>query len=244
MYDLHCHILPTFDDGSDSMEESCAMAELAYQSKVKGIVATPHCNGEDLLNAERNVMIGKTLDLLREKLKLMDIPIKLYSGMEILLDDGVYPALEQGKMVTVNGSNYALVEFPFDDDERHVLELLSNVASRGYRLIIAHPERYEFVHNNPELIFTFLDNDYVLQLNRGSILGRFGERIRECAKWMLTGQLAHIVASDGHSSLRRTPYMFDCYQHIRKHYSAEYAEILFYENPSRILKNEPILPNC
>lgn len=75
-------------------------------------------------------------------------------------------------------------------------------------------------------------------------MGRFGDKAKECAKWLLGGQLAHIIATDGHSSLHRTPYMLDCYQHIMKRYSAEYAEVLFHENPLRIINNKPILPNC
>lgn len=244
MYDIHCHILPMFDDGSESIDESCAMAELAFQSKVKGIVATPHCNGEDLMDADRFRAMCDMHTTLRTKLAERDIPIELYLGMEVLLDDSIYEPLEHDALLTLNRSNYLLVEFPFDDNPDHVRALLKAVCLRGYRPVIAHPERYDFVQSDPEMVFEFLDREYVLQVNRGSIMGRFGDNAKRCARWLLDGQLAHVVASDGHSATHRTPYVFDCYQYILSKYSVEYAEVLFHENPQRIIGNRPILPNC
>ena len=107
MIDLHSHILPELDDGSDSLAESLAMARMAVDSGVTAMVATPHCA------FDRRDEVLESWKLLSQALKETRIPLKLYPGMEIFGTDETVRLLREGKLLTLNGSRYPLVEFDF-----------------------------------------------------------------------------------------------------------------------------------
>ena len=107
MIDLHCHILPELDDGSQSLEESLAMARMAVNSGVRAMAATPHCMGE------RAEEVYGTWSLLRQALEETGVPLKLYPGMEIFGTPDTARLLREGKLFTLNGSRYPLIEFAF-----------------------------------------------------------------------------------------------------------------------------------
>ena len=103
MIDLHCHILPELDDGSQSLEESLAMARMAVNSGVRAMAATPHCMGE------RAEEVYGTWSLLRQALEETGVPLKLYPGMEIFGTPDTARLLREGKLFTLNGSRYPLI---------------------------------------------------------------------------------------------------------------------------------------
>ena len=107
MIDLHCHILPELDDGSQSLEESLTMARMAVNSGVRAMAATPHCMGE------RAEEVYGTWSLLRQALEETGVPLKLYPGMEIFGTPDTARLLREGKLFTLNGSRYPLIEFAF-----------------------------------------------------------------------------------------------------------------------------------
>ena len=82
---------------------------------------------------------------------------------------------------------------------------------------------------------------YVIQLNKGSILGRLGRRAAETAEWLLDHGLAHVVASDAHSPNLRTPRMGELTDYLHRFWGREYTHVLLRENPGRILSDRPIL---
>ena len=92
MIDLHCHILPELDDGSQSLEESLAMARMAVNSGVRAMAATPHCMGE------RAEEVYGTWSLLRQALEETGVPLKLYPGMEIFGTPDTARLLREGKL--------------------------------------------------------------------------------------------------------------------------------------------------
>ena len=149
--------------------------------------------------------------------------------------------LKSNQLVTLAGSDYLLVEFFFDEDLAYMDDMLSAIAAQGLTPVIAHPERYEAVQNTPYIIERWFAGGYIIQVNKGSILGRLGRRAAATANWILARGLAHAVASDAHSSVVRTPRMGQLRDHLATHYSPDYAHILLEHNPLCILKNEPVL---
>ena len=108
MIDLHCHILPQVDDGSQSLKDSLDMARLAAESGVTAVAATPHC-----VDGGATVIRERVL-LLREALEEAQIPLRLYMGMEIFGTSYTAELLSEGRLMTLNGSRYPLIEFRFD----------------------------------------------------------------------------------------------------------------------------------
>ena len=234
--DLHCHILPGLDDGSGSPEESLAMVRLAIESGVRAIVATPHCAGD-----RRQAVTGEWR-LLQEALEDMEMPLTVYPGMEILGHGETARLLKEGKLLTLNHSRYPLIEFPFRAMAEENTKILSEAIEAGYRPLIAHPERYECVQEDPGCVNLWCRMGCLFQINRGSLLGRFGQAAWDMAFELVDRGFATVVASDAHSSRMRTTWLRDVYDLLAKEFAPAAAQYLMWHNPQKILKNELIHP--
>ena len=240
MLDLHCHILPGLDDGARNDEDLLQMGRIAADTGTRGIVCTPHCSTDDPFLPERLRLILEETDRANELLAGADVELRLYSGMELLCVSSPDPLLRQGEFLTLAGTRYLLIEFPFDIRSAAISDAAQNVAAAGLVPVIAHPERYFCVQWTPELVRRWHDRDWVIQLNRGSVTGGFGEEVREAADWILQRRLAHLVASDAHSPLFRTPDLSEGYRQVAERCSDAYAERLFERNPQRMLADQPV----
>lgn len=236
MIDLHSHILPGLDDGSQSLEASLAMARMAVDSGVTAMVATPHCADD------RTREVYAAWQLLREALEENEIPLQLYLGMEIFGTPLTARMLQEGRLFTLNGSRYPLVEFSFRSDGEEESRILRSICKTGYRPVVAHPERYRYVQQNPKLINRWYRMGCLIQVNRGSLLGRFGRHAQKMAVELVDRGFATLIASDAHSARVRTPWMEDVRNLLTKEFSPLCAQVLLQENPEKILKNEDILP--
>lgn len=234
MIDLHSHILPELDDGAQDPEETLRMAALAVDSGVSHMVATPHCRD----GGARKVR--EALAFARRLLQESGIPLKLYSGMEIFGSWDTARLLQEGHLLTLNHSRYPLIEFEFVSDGLPETQILESVLRAGYRPLVAHPERYVYVQQNPGLINQWVRMGCLLQINKGSLTGRFGSAPRAMALELVDRGLATVVSSDAHSPRARTPWMYDAWDLIARHISPIAAEQLLLENPRKILNNENI----
>lgn len=237
MIDLHSHILPELDDGSQSLEESLAMARMAVQSGVKVMAATPHCIDD------RAEQVYAAWRLLREALRDTEIPLKLYLGMEIFGTADTVRLLRAGRLFPLNGSQYPLIEFSFRSTGEEETQILYQVLRAGYRPLVAHPERYGYVRENPELINLWTKMGCLLQINRGSLLGRFGPGAQRMAAELVERGFVTAVATDAHSPRVRTPWMKDIQTLLSQEYSPQLARKLLLQNPQHILRNEPLPPS-
>lgn len=236
MIDLHSHILPELDDGSQSLRESMAMARVAVDSGVTAMVATPHCMDD------RAREVHSAWLLLRDALAEAEIPLKLYLGMEVFGTRDTVRFLRERKLFTLNGSYYPLIEFAFRSDGREETRILQSVIEAGYRPLVAHPERYSYVRRNPELINIWQHMGCLFQVNRGSLLGRFGNSAQDMAFELVERGFAAVVASDAHTAHMRTPWMADVKELLAREVSAQTADCLLQYNPERILRNEQLPP--
>ncbi|WP_302658933.1 tyrosine-protein phosphatase [uncultured Dysosmobacter sp.] len=242
MIDLHCHILPGVDDGSASEEESCMMARLAVDSGVTAVAATPHCNVPGQFENVCSETLRRRFLRLHELLREQEIPLKLYTGMEVYMTPEVPRLLRQGKLLTLGGSRYLLVEFGFDESRQFAQRMLDALRGEGVTPVIAHPERYHFVQRERECLLRWADEGYALQINKGSLFGMFGSRAAHVANWCLGEGCLHLIGSDAHSPFRRTTRLADAWDYAADCDSPEIADFLLEENPSRILRDLPVQP--
>ncbi len=242
MYDLHCHLLPNLDDGAQSDQEALHMAQVAVAAGTKEIVCTPHCSTDDLMLPLRLHRIIVQTARMNALLARMKLPLQLHPGMELLCVDSPEEILAEGDFLTLAFSRYLLIEFPFDIRSAAILDAAEAVYQAGLCPVLAHPERYFCVQWTPELISSWVERGWLIQINRGSITGGFGPEARTTARWILRRRLAHLVASDAHSPKARTPDLSRGYQWVERHCSEDYAEQLFRINPKRMLGDHPIAP--
>lgn len=239
MIDIHTHILPNLDDGADSMEEAIAMAELAADSGTRGIVASSHGN----LGGYTLYEYFKVFQKFRQKLKEEHISLEVYPGMEVFMDEHAVGLLKDEELLTLNGTRYVLVEFDFREELWMADEYLQNLKDEGFIPVVAHPERYVCVQNNPQAAYEWVTRGCILQGNKGSLLGVFGRGVQETSRSLLRHHLFHMLASDAHGSQRRTPAMGDIQRFLEEAVSEEYKDMLLWRNASRILSGrESLLP--
>lgn len=241
MIDIHAHILPGYDDGAEDMYDTMEMLRMSEDSGVEAIVATPHCNLPGLFD---NYFGQEYIDRYQSVVRAAgeeDLKIQILPGMEAYATEDLPDLIVDGKIMPLNQSRYILLEFAFDEDPDYADDLLERVAHVGAKPVIAHAERYEFIQDDPQRAWRWRKLGYVIQVNKGSLLGRFGEGAQIASHRLLHHNLVSVVASDAHSPFQRTTYMRDAYAELGVEYSKKHLDVLFHENPARICANKPIL---
>lgn len=239
MIDLHCHIIPYIDDGAKSIDVACAMAMHAYKSGVKTIVATPHCNLRNTRPNYRDRDYITVFSTFRAVLKQRNIPITLLAGSEVFAhEDNIRQLIDDRMLVTLNNSRYLLVEFPFHGNGKTLCRTLEAIARRGLIPVIAHPERYSAVQEDPDLVGRWFSQGFVIQLNKGSLLGRLGHEAKQTSRHLLSHGLAHVIASDAHDMDHRPPGFVSLQKELP--INPHYLKILLHDNPKHIINDEPL----
>ncbi|MEE0060820.1 MAG: CpsB/CapC family capsule biosynthesis tyrosine phosphatase [Acutalibacteraceae bacterium] len=244
MTDLHTHILYNVDDGSTSFEMSLKMLELAKQAGTENIVLTPHCIPDMYPNymndfVVQDVMVGR-FEKLRKACIDRKIGVNIYLGMEVYADNNIVNLIRQGAVITINQSRYMLIEFPFETDPMWVGYILSKVQSTGIVPVLAHPERYTYVQQYPYMVHDWVNSGCLIQINRGSIVGRFGEAPKAVAHLLMHDDVVCAVASDAHKPDKRTPFLNDAYSVVEKYFGQRYAQKIFSENPKLIINDRTV----
>jgi len=202
MIDLHTHILPGVDDGSDSVDESLVMARNAAAQGVEKIVATPHYFFDKyrLTPKETEEEVAK----LQQIITAEGIDISILPGAEIYITPDIAGKVKDNKISSLNNSRYILLEFPMGRLPDFTNSVFYNLKTLGYIAIIAHPARYSFIRENPNHLYYWRKKGIYAQLNAGSLLGIYGPEISKTAKILVKNRLVHFIASDQHSSDRRS----------------------------------------
>ena len=240
MVDIHCHILPGFDDGADNFEEALRMARIAAGGGTKAVIATPHSN---VPGSKKNFFDRAYVDSfkeLRARIKEQNIPLEIYPGQEIFASDDMIDPIRKKRLLALCNSDYPLVEFAFRERSEAVYRRLQLLVAEGLTPIIAHPERYAFVAEDGSAPLKLKNLGCLLQLNKGSLKNKFGEKAYAVSQALIRHELADFVASDAHSPYMRTPYLADAYEIICELHSVQYAHKLLTDNPQKVLKNEKI----
>ncbi len=240
MVDIHCHILPGFDDGADNIEESLRMARIAAGGGTKAIIVTPHSNIPDSYQNYLDKFYVDSFKELKAKIKEQRIPLDIYPGHEIFATDDLIEPIKRKKLLTLCNSDYPLVEFAFKERSESVYQKLQILVAEGLTPIVAHPERYAFVFENGSAPLMLKKLGCLLQINKGSLKKSFGANAYDVSQALIRREVADFVASDAHSPYMRTPYLADAHEIICELHSEQYADLLLSINPGKILKNEKI----
>jgi protein-tyrosine phosphatase len=203
MIDTHLHILPGVDDGPQTIEEAVDLARVLVQEGVHAAVATPHYNDEfpQRSAAEIKVRVYE----LQQVLDYEEIPLHLFSGHEVLIKPGLVEDIQAGRLATLNGSRYLLLELWnntwLPETDRTIFEL----RAFGITPILAHPERYRILQKDLERIASLLRQGVLIQITASSLVGMQGRTAQHTAEMLLKRGLVHCIASDAHGLHRRPP---------------------------------------
>lgn len=198
MKDLHSHILYGIDDGCRSIDSSMEVLRSAYEAGVTDIIFTPHFieNSKYSVNNREKL---KLFDTLKDKLKEEDIPINLYLGNEIYINENILNLIKSGDIYPLNNSRYLLIEFPMAQMYRNTKNIIFDLIRAGYRVVLAHPERYRYLQNDMEEVDELLEMGVLLQGNYRSLFGYYGSDAKKCLKKLIKTHRVTFLGSDIHT---------------------------------------------
>lgn len=193
--DMHSHLLPGVDDGAQSMEDSIQMIRELIDMGYQKIITTPHIKSDIYPNTP--YIIQSKLKSLREELAAQGIHVPISAAAEYYLDERFMEMLQEGSLLTVS-KNEVLIEFSFAYEPMRLSETLFRIQTKGYKPILAHPERYGYYHDKFHVYKDLKERGCLLQLNALSITGYYGRPVRETAERLLQEGLYDYCGTDMH----------------------------------------------
>lgn len=237
--DLHCHILPGIDDGSKDIDQTLEMARIAVSEGIKTIICTPHyIQYNEPYNKKQ---VEELIEEINKRFSDEGITLNLVAGHEVYMTPDLPKLVQEGEVSTLNNSKYILVEFPMNDIPLYAEDVFYELRLMGLVPILAHPERYPMIMEDPNNLLKFLKLGVLCQANVGSVRGLFGERVQKTVIKLIEHNMIHFIATDAHGPKRRSPKIGAAIEVI-KELDPQLVEKLFYENPLKVYQNEEIDP--
>lgn len=194
--DIHSHILPGIDDGSPDIATSLELVKGIYDLGIRKTVATPHVIADMYRNTPET--INAALKELRAAVVEAGINIEIEAGAEYMLDDYFLKLLQDEAPLMTIHKNIVLTEQSYASATGKLNEIAFGIITRGYRPIMAHPERYFYYHDNYEHFAHLKDIGFFLQVNIMSLTGYYGKSVAKAAKYLMDQNMADFVGTDMH----------------------------------------------
>jgi protein-tyrosine phosphatase len=240
MIDLHSHVLPGLDDGPAEVDESIELLRLAAAQGTRVIAATPHLRG-DYPDLEIESVAEACADL-NDRIPA-DVDVRVAPGAEVDIHWGQHATDEQLRLASFDQRGRdLLVETPYGLLPDNFEELLFRIGLRGFRIMLAHPERNASFQRDPARLRAIVGRGVLVQITLPSVVARDrSSRSRKLAFQLVREGNAHNLASDSHSpsprfrppDLRRGVAEF-------AELAPAYAEWMVTDAPAAILEGEPL----
>ena len=244
--DLHSHLIPSVDDGAQTLELSIELARQAVDEGVEHMVLTPHHRNGRYLNRKADVI--RSAEALQKEYHQANIPLAVYPSQEIRLTDKFFDDLYNDDLLSLDVTGkYYLIEFPSDKVPEIADEILQELIDNGITPVIAHPERNHELSTNLHRLYELVEMGCLTQITTSSYSGYYGEKLVENSKQIIDHNLCHILASDVHHMEHRPMNMKNAFAKLKQEYDEETtnyfkvnAQNIFIGDPVQIL--EPIEP--
>jgi protein-tyrosine phosphatase len=240
MIDLHCHLLPGIDDGPADRATALQMARIAVDDGICVTACTPHIY-PGLYDNDRDG-IGREVAAFRDVLADAGIPLQLVSGADVHLEPGLVAGIEQGRIPTLAGSRYLLLEPPHHSAPPGFEQAVFELMAAGLIPVITHPERLRWVEMHFDVFCRLTDRGCWMQVTAGALTGRFGSRPRYWADRFVAEGRAHLLATDAHDAKRRPPLLTEGFQAAARLVGEEQARLMVEDRPARVLADQAPLP--
>ncbi|AUC22229.1 histidinol phosphatase [Polaribacter sejongensis] len=194
--DIHSHLLPGIDDGAKNIETSIALITKMHSYGIKNIITTPHVLGDLYQNSSDTIK-----DKLREvqaalqRKNITDVTIN--AAAEYMMDEQFSELLEKNDILTIK-DNYVLVEMSYFSAPINLYEILFEIQVKGYKPVLAHPERYSFLHNDFNHYYKLKKAGCMFQLNLLSLTEQYGKGVQKISEKILKENLYDFVGTDTH----------------------------------------------
>jgi len=225
--DLHSHLIPGLDDGVSTLEEALEILLRFEQAGYKKIITTPHVMGDFYKNTSTSIKSGlkELQDFARGKTDLI-----IEAAAEYYLDEGFMEILSGKDEVLTIGSKNVLFETSFMAEPVYLREAIFKMQSLGLKPILAHPERYIYLHENPQLMKDLFERGVHFQININSLIGYYSKPVQKQAQKMINSGMFHYLGSDCHNMMHLDA-TFEAMNHR-----------LFYKAMEHKVLNDKLLP--
>ncbi len=203
--DLHSHLIPGIDDGSKSLEDSIQLIKELKNLGFHKIITTPHIMSDYYRNNPDIILSGR--DKVREELQRLNIDVAFDAAAEYYYDEYFVDILKANKVIAIN-SEYLLFELSYLTKPTGVKEIIFEIQLKGYKPLLAHPERYPY-YGNAEDYEQIRASGCLLQLNTISLTGYYGKSSKQAAETLIDHNCVDFLGSDMHH-LRHADALKDC----------------------------------
>lgn len=238
MIDLHAHVLPGVDDGPVTWDETLALVRAAAGAGVTAMAATPHMLPDGPWANERDRILP-LVDELRRRVEREGLGVDIVPGGEVYVVPDAAERVRKGKAMTYgDAGRYMLLELPPSHVPPYLERVLFELRVTGVTPIIAHPERYDVVQRDPDIVWEWHERGALLQLNVGSLplAGPLGRTARA----LLAMGAVHLLASDAHGVDKRPPLRAKDFERAAAFVGEPAARRLLCDNPTAVLAGEPV----
>lgn len=194
--DMHSHLLPGLDDGVSTLEEAEVIVRSFIDMGYTQIITTPHVMSDAYRNTPEIIL--SSLQELQHHLRRQDLTISISAAAEYYLDESLMRQVESNQPLLTFGDRYLLFETNFMTDPLNLKEFIFLATTKGYRLILAHPERYLYLQNDFSMVQDLLDRGVMMQLNINSISGHYSKSAQQMAYKLIDKGMIHWIGSDCH----------------------------------------------
>ena len=194
--DIHSHLLPGIDDGAKNIEDSISLISKMYSYGIKNFITTPHVLGDVYPNSTQVIL--EKLDEVKKALSdrgYTDITIN--AAAEYMMDEQFVARLEKNDILTLK-DNMILVEMSYFNAPINLYEILFEIQLKGYKPVLAHPERYNFYHNDFQNYYKLKKAGCLFQLNLLSLTEQYGTSVKKTAERLIKENLYDFVGTDTH----------------------------------------------
>jgi len=193
--DLHSHLVPGVDDGVQDVETAVQFIDALHELGIKKVITTPHIIIDRYPNSAET--LSAPFHEVKEALKAKGSPVSYSHAAEYYMDEYFEDLMKSSRLLTLNGE-LVLVEISFMSAPPQLHQWLFELAAQGYRPILAHPERYNYYHQQTDEYMTFKQRGCYLQVNLLSLAGYYGKHIQKAAEWMIENQMVDFIGTDLH----------------------------------------------
>lgn len=194
--DMHSHLLAGLDDGVSTVAEAEEIIVNLMRLGYRRIITTPHVMSDAYRNTPEG--IRAKLRELQDHLQKKNIDVDLSAAAEYYLDESLFKMVEGGHPLLTFGERYLLFETNFLTEPFNLKEFIFLAATRGYKLVLAHPERYLYLQNNLEKVQDLLDRGVLMQMNISSLTGYYSKPVQQMAIKLIDHGMVHWLGSDCH----------------------------------------------
>lgn len=194
--DMHSHLIPGIDDGAPTMEASLelimGLQSLGYQN----LITTPHIMSDYYPNTPEIIMEG--LQKVREAIKELGLHVKIHAAAEYMVDNYFEKLVDtEAELLTIYDRDI-LVELPFAGMPPNFYKVAFKLQAAGYQVVLAHPERYAYMHDDLETYHELMDRNIKLQVNLNSFTGAYGPQVQHAAEQLVENDMVRALGSDCH----------------------------------------------